>query len=257
MIRYAGGSEWRKWDLHVHAPGTRLSSQYGQPSEDTWARFCSIIESSDVAVIGITDYFTCDSFFEFRKEHRARYPRSDKVFLPNLELRLNEAVNHDRQFVHVHVLFQPDITETKINEFLSALQTKSTDENGRKLTCADLTTEADFESATVTTDSVEEAIEKAFGRSTRSDHVLIFVPAGNDGIRPKSGMQRSKKLAHELDKFTDALFGGSKASEYYLGYNRYQNNEIPSRPKPVFSGCDAHGFPRLESALGRSCGNSA
>jgi hypothetical protein len=51
MKRYPAGSEWRKWDLHVHIPGTRLNDNYepkgGAPD---WDRFADALESSDVAV---------------------------------------------------------------------------------------------------------------------------------------------------------------------------------------------------------------
>lgn len=36
------GSLWRKWDLHLHAPGTMLSNGYGKPDEATWLRFVDI-----------------------------------------------------------------------------------------------------------------------------------------------------------------------------------------------------------------------
>ena len=35
MKRFPRGSEWRKWDLHIHPPGTKLNDGYepkdGQP----------------------------------------------------------------------------------------------------------------------------------------------------------------------------------------------------------------------------------
>ena len=56
MRIYPRGAEWRKWDLHVHAPGTKLNDQFGSPPD--WERYCRSLEESDVAVIGITDYFS-------------------------------------------------------------------------------------------------------------------------------------------------------------------------------------------------------
>lgn len=90
MGEFPRGSEWRKWDLHLHAPGTRLSDGY-KPLD--WDRYCSTLESSDVAVFGITDYFCFNGYREVKREHAARNPESKKLLLPNLELRLNEAVN--------------------------------------------------------------------------------------------------------------------------------------------------------------------
>src|SRR5438874_1896536 len=74
------GSEWRLWDLHLHAPGTKLSDTYGQKPD--WDRFCKILEESPVAAFGIADYFCFDGFFTVVKEFAARYPKSSKVFFP-------------------------------------------------------------------------------------------------------------------------------------------------------------------------------
>jgi len=45
------GSEWRKWDLHVHSPA---SAGYA----GTWEQFEQQIKNADCAVIGINDYFS-------------------------------------------------------------------------------------------------------------------------------------------------------------------------------------------------------
>ncbi len=105
---FLGGSEWRKWDLHVHAPGTKLADGYAKSGEDRdWNRFCQVIHDSDVSAIGITDYLSLDSFFEFRKHYESLYQRTiDKVFFPNHELRLPEAINDAGQSVNLHLIFR-------------------------------------------------------------------------------------------------------------------------------------------------------
>lgn len=32
------GSEWRKWDLHIHTPGTAKNDNYGN-SDEVWERY--------------------------------------------------------------------------------------------------------------------------------------------------------------------------------------------------------------------------
>ena len=65
------GSEWRRWDLHVHTPNTKKNDSYkGQNLEEKWKNFYSAIEkyvNSDderkkVSVIGITDYLAIDNY---------------------------------------------------------------------------------------------------------------------------------------------------------------------------------------------------
>lgn len=58
------GSMWRRWDLHLHTPGTKLSNAYGKPDEDTWDRFIDTLEESPVIAFGITDYFCGETYFE-------------------------------------------------------------------------------------------------------------------------------------------------------------------------------------------------
>jgi len=70
MSDFPRGSEWRKWDLHIHPPGTRLSDGY-KPLD--WDRFCETIESSEVAVFGVADYFCFDGYRALRREHGSRF----------------------------------------------------------------------------------------------------------------------------------------------------------------------------------------
>ena len=58
-----------------------------------------------MAVCGITDYFSFDGYFEFLAHFREMYPSSDKVFFPNLELRLESVVNGAHQLVEAPLLF--------------------------------------------------------------------------------------------------------------------------------------------------------
>jgi len=63
------GSEWRKWDLHIHSPLSILNNQFPKLShgEPDWEPFLQKLESLDMAVIGITDYFTIEGYKELKK----------------------------------------------------------------------------------------------------------------------------------------------------------------------------------------------
>lgn len=43
------GSEWRKWDLHIHTPGTTKNDHYGN-SDEVWEQYIDALEKSDVTV---------------------------------------------------------------------------------------------------------------------------------------------------------------------------------------------------------------
>jgi hypothetical protein len=66
------GSQWRKWDLHLHPPGTKKSNNYQLHTGDIWGEYCRILEESDVSSFGITDYFSADGYFNAREQFRAR-----------------------------------------------------------------------------------------------------------------------------------------------------------------------------------------
>ena len=46
---YPRGSEWRRWDLHVHSPSSCDCS-------GTWDQFCKQLKNANCDVIGINDY---------------------------------------------------------------------------------------------------------------------------------------------------------------------------------------------------------
>lgn len=258
MSIYPRGSEWRKWDLHVHAPGTKLSDGYKtSDGEDSLRRFCQIIHDSDVAVVAVADYFSLDSYFAVKSKFSKMYPDSNTLILPNLELRLSVAVNRAEQEVNLHLIFRQSLTRKEADKFLGRLKTTGTTGPSRtSINCADLKTQAEFESATVALEAINEAIIETFGEhatvpSFRQEHLLVIASAKGDGIRAGgSGIQRKRLLTDEIDKFSDAFFANAGSRDYFLGVDRLETDDLISS-KPVFDGCDAHTFDQLTQGLGQ------
>ncbi|GAB3124771.1 TrlF family AAA-like ATPase [Glaciibacter psychrotolerans] len=255
-MRFPRGSEWRKWDLHVHAPGTTLTDGYSKlAGELDWVQFCEIIHDSDVACIGIADYFSLDSFFAFKKQYAALYPgESNKVFFPNLELRLPEVLNDDGQSVNIHLIFRPDLSESDAHKLMMALSTETTAGKSKKsVVCAELQSADEFQSATVSRKSIMTALEHTFGSgSPLENQVLIVTSAKGDGIRPggKGSKKRKNQLVDEIDKQSHAFFAGPNSRDHFLDVDRLEADE-KIIPKPVFEGSDAHSFEDLKSRLGK------
>ena len=86
MIVMNRGSEWRKWDLHIHTPGTAKNDYYGN-SDEVWERYIDALEKSDVTVFGITDYFSISNYIKV-KEYQKQDRLKGKFLLPNVELRI-------------------------------------------------------------------------------------------------------------------------------------------------------------------------
>ena len=42
MNEYIRGSEWRKWDLHIHTPAS-IVQHYGEDNEETWEKYIDLL----------------------------------------------------------------------------------------------------------------------------------------------------------------------------------------------------------------------
>jgi hypothetical protein len=249
------GSEWRKWDLHIHSPGTKLSDQFASSDPDPWDAYCQKLNDSDVHAFGITDYFSADGYHSTICEFRKRYPKTSKAFFPNIELRTGDVVNRAHEEVNVHLIFNPfrlDFEE-HIDEFLRVLKTNKTVGDSRHVKASELATTRDFQEATTTRESIREALVEVFGRSADLTlDVLIITAANNDGLRPERGKHRKALITDELDKFSHGFFGNAGNVAYYLGTHRHENQDETSDPKPTFSGSDAHSLADMDAKLGKT-----
>lgn len=249
------GSEWRKWDLHLHAPGTKQNDQFRPAAgADLWDEYCRRLHESDVQAFGITDYFSADCYFATVTEYRKRYRDCPKIFFPNIELRTNYVVNKAEEEVNVHLIFnsfQSDY-ESRIKSFLRALKITRTDSSDRDVKASELTRMGDFESATTTREYIRNALIDTYGRDAdQLDHVLIVTAANNDGIRAKPGVKRKAEISDELDKFSNAFFGNAGNVQWFHGTSRAEDKSEHTERKPVLSGCDAHSLADLDAKLGQ------
>jgi ABC-type lipoprotein export system ATPase subunit len=117
-VPFSGGSEWRKWDLHVHTPASH-AAHYGHDAQ-AWTRYLEALRSlpGEIHVVGINDYIWVDGYEKVRAAHMAGdLPNIDAVF-PVIELRLNEFVGTEGKLsrINAHVIFdagtEPDVINT-------------------------------------------------------------------------------------------------------------------------------------------------
>ena len=252
---YQRGSVWRKWDLHVHAPGTKKNDQYRVTGSDPLDKYCEQIEASEAVAFGITDYFSVDTFFVVVERFRTKYANSSKVFFPNIELCTSDVVNAASEEVNLHLVFNPFEANSRenITRFLQHLNTnKTTGPGGKRVKASDLKSGTDFQEATTTRGWIKEALDHTFGeKADLTEHVLIFAAANNDGIRATRGVKRKAVITDEVDKFSHGFLGSSNNTAYFLDPDRLEDGS-KSEPKPVISGCDAHSFNDLDAWLGKT-----
>ena len=132
IYNYPRGSEWRKWDLHVHTP---ISYKNHFSGWDTYIKKLKekAIEHG-VEVVGINDYFSVDGYEklldECEEETKNTNPRikldnGKMLYLfPVVELRL-ENFTSDNESVNIHVVFSPDLLPSTVrSSFLEKLKIK-------------------------------------------------------------------------------------------------------------------------------------
>ena len=91
------GSEWRRWDLHIHTKGTNKADNYACHDINDYCEllFKKAFEKK-VYAIGITDYFSIERYIEVKEYQNAidskpSFTNEEKAFvkgvlvLPNVE----------------------------------------------------------------------------------------------------------------------------------------------------------------------------
>ncbi|HRG64096.1 MAG TPA: AAA family ATPase [Burkholderiales bacterium] len=246
------GSIWRKWDLHIHTPSTKLANNYSNTNE-SFDTYIDRLENSDVDFFGITDYFNIESYNIFLKGFQSKYPSSTKAFLPNIEFRLDSKNSKD-EHIQIHVIFSnDDSTISKIPSFLNRLELVSTGCDGTKRYCcnSDLNS-VGYDKAMVSKQILLDTLTSNFNKE---EYLIAGVANGYGALRPGSnGDGRGAEYATELDKSCDLFFGNKKNVDFYLNKcNNSPRKALGLHPKPVISGCDAHSFNDIDKKLGKKC----
>lgn len=127
-MNYKKGSEWRKWDLHIHTPLSHVNNYAGASIDDKWEKFIVDLENlpKEFKVIGINDYLFIDGY-EKVLEYKAkgRLENIDTIF-PVLEFRIKKFGGH-KEFkrINFHVIFSDKLDPRIIRQqFLNQLYGK-------------------------------------------------------------------------------------------------------------------------------------
>ncbi|WP_132056716.1 TrlF family AAA-like ATPase [Halorussus amylolyticus] len=149
------GSEWGKWDLHVHTP-LSFESSFGITDEEReavdpipelqdietpdrldpelWEKYINKLEGIDhVDCLGITDYFSLEGYELINELRENGYLDNFDLILPNIEFRL-DTITGDGKRINLHVVFSEDLSVDDIrNEFLRNLKIQIDQSNERTL----------------------------------------------------------------------------------------------------------------------------
>jgi len=256
MPQSARGSEWHRWEPHVHAPGTVLGDKYSA-GHAGWDAYLVALEMATptLVAIGVTDYCVTRSYDRVKAARDSGRLRDCRLLFPNIELRLNTGTVKGH-FVNIHLLVSPEDSNhvSELNRFLGQLVFSAFND---KFICTppDLTrlgmradpSILDDEAALrhgctqfkVSLDNLIEAHRMAWA----TENVLIAVAGGADGT---SGIKEAADatLREEIERAAHAIFASSqKQRDFWLGHGKASSQELIERYgglKPCIWGSDAH-----------------
>lgn len=108
---YSRGSEWRRWDLHVH---TASSYDYKYKGYDANEKLVSALKDNKIAAVAITDHFIIDK----ERIENLRTLAPDITFFPGVELRTDKGDSN----IHVILIFSNEINLNNLADDFSAFR---------------------------------------------------------------------------------------------------------------------------------------
>lgn len=282
------GSEWRRWELHLHTPETQKNDQFeGSTPEEKWDNFYKAIaeyvgDGSDplkaVSVIAITDYLSADNYFKVLRDKRL--PDCVKLVLPNVEMRALPIAKEAP--LNIHCIFSPEVADSLESRFFSRLEFVN-GKGGRYSAVRaelirlgrdhsgdhDLDPEAAYriglEQFVVSVDSLIDLFES--DKDLRNKTIIVVSNKSNDGasgvVAHSAYFEGDKKS--QLDEvrrkvycLADMIYSASQSDiNYFLGKSCDDEANVKRKCgslKPCIHGCDAHSNAEIfEPACGRYC----
>lgn len=122
---YPKGSEWRKWDLHIHTPCSIIQN-FGGDNDSVWESFINDIENlpPEFKVIGINDYIFIDGYRKVLEYKSSGRLSNIDLILPVLEFRIPKFAGSSSSFrkINFHIIFSNEISPDIIQQqFLNGL----------------------------------------------------------------------------------------------------------------------------------------
>ncbi|EPR7343229.1 TrlF family AAA-like ATPase, partial [Vibrio parahaemolyticus] len=261
MRLYEHGSEWRRWDLHVHTPDSVLETQF----KGDWDGYIAAIEQSDsgVAVIGITDYCSISGYEKVVEYRRQGRMKNIETVIPNIEFRVTPNTEKHKG-INIHILVNPDSAH-HIDEIKNALSRLCVDHHGQNYACSEdqlmsygraLYPETAHCNKTSLKEGINnfkpsyDVLKKWYSgeKWLKENSIVVAANGSNDGV---SGIKDGgfAGLKKDIYQFIDMVFSATPSDiKYFTGQGTKSREDIVSelgRLVPCVHGSDAHSIEKL------------
>ena len=226
------GSEWRKWDLHIHSIYSiiRGNGSYKGVNED---EFIDTLVAQEISVVGLTNYFKFDDR-DYQLAEKLR-EKGITTFM-NLELRLTN-LNDSNMLSDYHVIFSDKLSKEEINNFLSNLDI--TIGTGKKKINL-LTVEEIEKKAAINFEELFKTLQNE-SLHLKGKYLTAFLSRGHGNS--VCGKGRGHTVYEEIVRKSDLVVNSTDFKErleddqsYWLGKTSHENKYI----KPLLQSSDAH-----------------
>lgn len=256
----SAGSVWRRWDPHVHMPGTLFEDKYGTTTVEEALDALALCDPP-IECVGVTDYFTTRSFRAAQEAWNAGSGSSIKYLFPNVELRLNDATAAGNG-VNLHLLAAPENADV-LDDILSRLtftygdvQFRADDAGLIRLGRA-FRKDTNYPEDAARSEGARQfkvnvaELRNIFQSDARIRKTcLVAVAAGKDGT---SGLRAADggfaAYRQGLERFAHIIFSGNDGDrEFWLGNKTDEEQTIKLKYgglKPCLHGSDAHEVAKL------------
>ncbi len=261
------GSEWRRWEPHVHAPGTVLNNQFG--SVDPWESYINALEEASpvIEAIAVTDYYVPDAYVQVVNHKALGRLQAAKLIFPNIEVRLDVATAKGG-FVNLHLLVSPEDADhlEQLLRLLARLQFSAFSDRfdctraelirlGRRADPTIIDTGKALSHGASQFKVNFTQLRDVYSESDWAKRNILIAVAGNahDGT---SGVRDAadRTIRQEIEKFAHIVFASSPAQrEFWLGQRDMDETQLRERfngLKPCLHGSDAHTTAAVGAPVG-------
>lgn len=215
------GSEWRKWDLHIHSPYTFLN-KYSCSDED----FIKAILDNKISCIGLTNYFKFD---EKEYELKEKLESNGITTFLNLELRLDYQ-NKENDCLDLHIIFSNNIRRENLHKFLNNMTVNI---SGIDKKLIDIVSPDDFKKAVVNFDSLINCLnQESIG--LRNNFLVGFLSRGKGNARSSTNYEKITRDADLIIHSSDNPENILDDRTFWLSYNM-----------PLLQNSDAHSLEAI------------